>query len=266
MAEQLTARWYENVAARADEREALSAIFDDGITLDDNAVAAPLDLDTGADDAKLFEPGDKAVLQFALSPAYPLDAPATASVAWATAYRVPTSIKDHVDAAVAAALAASSGDAAIFSAVAAANDALNEEAERHAAAYASWRSAAPPITSREEVVWEGTELTRRLIYSHHIIAPSKRAGLRECAQILGVTTLVKIGWPGAICLEGPKDRVDAFVNHITRWRWKQLAVRGEQDADSRALPRVFLETSDMSAFAGHLRSAGLEELFLRLFK
>ena len=77
---------------------------------------------------------------------------------------------------------------------------------------------------------------------------------------------MKVGWPGAICLEGPKDRVDAFVNHITRWRWKQLAVRGEQDADSRALPRVFLETSDMSTFAGHLRHAGLEELFLRLFK
>ena len=103
-----------------------------------------------------------------------------------------------------------------------------------------------------EVEWIGTELTRRLIYSHHIIAPSKRAGLRECAQILGVTTLVKIGWPGAICLEGPKDRVDA-VNHITRWRWKQLAVRGEQDAETRALPRIFLETSDMSTFAGHLR-------------
>ena len=265
MAEQLTARWYENVAARTAEREALGAIFD-GITLNDNAVAAPLDLDAGADDSRLFEPGDKAVLQFALSPAYPLDEPATASVAWATAYRVPTSIKDHVDAAVAAALAASSGDAAIFSAVAAANDALSEEAERHVAAYASWRSAAPPITSREEVVWEGTELTRRLIYSHHIIAPSKRAGLRECAQILGVTTLVKIGWPGAICLEGPKDRVDAFVNHITRWRWKQLAVRGEQDAETRALPRIFLETSDMSTFAGHLRASGLEELFLRLFK
>ena len=105
-------------------------------------------------------------------------------MAWATAYRVPTTIKDHVDAAVAAALASSNGDAAIFTAVAAANDALSEEAERHAAAYASWRSAAPPVTSREEVV-EGTELTRRLIYSHHIIAPSKRAGLRECAQILG---------------------------------------------------------------------------------
>ena len=86
---------------------------------------------------------------------------------------------------------------------------------------------------------------------HH--RAEKRAGLRECAQILGVTTLVKIGWPGAICLEGPKDRVDAFVNHITRWRWKQLAVRGEQDAETRALPRIFLETSDMSTFAGHLR-------------
>ena len=265
MAEQLTARWYENVAARADEREALSAIFD-GITLNDNEVAAPLDLDASDDDATLFEPGDKAVLRFTLPPSYPLDAPATATISWATAYRVPTSIKDHVDAAVAAALAASSGDAAIFSAVAAANDALNEEAERHSTAYASWRSEAPPSTTREEVVWEGTELTRRLIYSHHIIAPSKRSGLRECAQILGVTTLVKIGWPGAICLEGPKDRVDAFVNHITRWRWKQLAVRGEQDAETRALPRIFLETSDMSTFAGHLRAAGLEELFLRLFK
>ena len=256
----------EYAAARADEREALSAIFD-GISLNDDTVAAPLDLDAGDDDATLFEPGDKAVLRFTLSPSYPLDAPAAAAVAWATAYRVPASIKDHVEAAVAAALASTSGDAAIFSAVAAANEALRDEAERHAAAYASWRSAAPPVTSREEVVWEGTtELTRRLIYSHHIIAPSKRSGLRECAQILGVTTLVKIGWPGAICLEGPKDRVDAFVNHITRWRWKQLAVRGEQDAETRALPRIFLETSDMSTFAGHLWAAGLEELFLRLFK
>ena len=255
----------ENAAARADEREALSAIFD-GVSLDDERVEAPLDLDAGEDDATLFETGDKAVLRFTLPQSYPLDAPATATVAWATAYRVPASVKDHVDAAVAAALASSNGDAAIFSAVAAANEALQNESERHAAAYASWRSAAPPVTERHEIVWEGTELTRRLIYSHHIIAPSKRSGLRECAQILGVTTLVKIGWPGAICLEGPKDRVDAFVNHITRWRWKQLAVRGEQDADERALPRIFLETSDMSTFAGHLRAAGLQELFLRLFK
>ena len=86
---------------------------------------------------------------------------------------------------MAAALAFSSGDAAIFSAVAAANDALNEEAERHAAAYASWRSAAPPVTSREEVVWEGTEPTRRLIYSHHIIAPSKRAACASARRSWG---------------------------------------------------------------------------------
>ena len=182
----------ENAAARADEREALSAIFD-GVSLDDERVEAPLDLDAGEDDATLFETGDKAVLRFTLPQSYPLDAPATATVAWATAYRVPASVKDHVDAAVAAALASSNGDAAIFSAVAAANEALQNESERHAAAYASWRSAAPPVTERHEIVWEGTELTRRLIYSHHIIAPSKRSGLRECAQILGVTTLVKIG-------------------------------------------------------------------------
>ena len=67
----------ENSAARADEREALSAIFD-GISLNDDTVAAPLDLDAGDDDAKLFETGDEATLRFTLSPAYPLDAPATA--------------------------------------------------------------------------------------------------------------------------------------------------------------------------------------------
>ena len=112
----------ENAAARADEREALSAIFD-GVSLDDERVEAPLDLDASDDDATLFEPGDHARLQFTLPPSYPLDASATAAVAWATAYRVPTSIKDHVEAAVAAALAAARGDAAIFSAVSTANDA-----------------------------------------------------------------------------------------------------------------------------------------------
>ena len=55
----------ENAAARADEREALSAIFD-GVSLDDERVEAPLDLDTGDDDATLFEPGGKAVLRFTL--------------------------------------------------------------------------------------------------------------------------------------------------------------------------------------------------------
>ena len=44
MAEQLTARLDENAAARADEREALTAIFD-GVSLDDERVEAPLDLD-----------------------------------------------------------------------------------------------------------------------------------------------------------------------------------------------------------------------------
>lgn len=261
----------ENAAARADEREALAAIFD-SISLNDTTVAAPLDLAAGDDDTTIFEPADTATLRFTLPPSYPLDGHASCAVEWATAYRVPPSVKDHVAAAVASSLAGAAGDASIFSAVDAANDALRDQSERHAAAYASFTADAPPVSSRAAVEWsvsvEGTAtaLTRRLIYSHHIIAPSKRAGLKECAQILGVTTFVKIGWPGCICLEGPTDRVDAFVNHISRWRWKQLAVRGEQDAEERALPRIFLETSDMSAFAGYLKDAGLEELFLRLFK
>lgn len=210
----------ENAAARADEREALAAIFD-SISLNDTTVAAPLDLAAGDDDTTLFEPADTTTLRFTLPPAYPLDGHATCAIEWATAYRVPPSIKDHVAAAVASSLAGAAGDASIFSAVDAANEAIGDQCERHAAAYASFTADAPPVSSRAAVEWsvvESAALTRRLIYSHHIIAPSKRAGLKECAQILGVTTFVKIGWPGCICLEGPADRVDAFVNHISRWR------------------------------------------------
>ena len=60
---ELAGRADENAAARADEREALSAIFD-GVSLNDESVEAPLDLDAGADDATLFEPGDKACLLY----------------------------------------------------------------------------------------------------------------------------------------------------------------------------------------------------------
>ena len=112
-------------------------------------------------------------------------------------------------------------------------------------------------------------LARRLIFSHHIIAPSKRAGLRQLAVSLGVTALVKIGWPGIIVLEGDADRVEAYVGAIQGWRWKKLAVRGEQeldDGEERALPRVFLELDDMSALAQIMRDAGLEDLFRRVFK
>ena len=40
----------ENAAARADEREALSSIFDGISLMNDERVEAPLDLDAGADD------------------------------------------------------------------------------------------------------------------------------------------------------------------------------------------------------------------------
>ena len=68
-------------------------------------------------------------------------------------------------------------------------------------------------------------------------------------------------------------RVETFISVIQGWRWKKLAVRGEQEVEGaagldalRALPPVFLELTDMSALASMLRAAGLEALFRRLFK
>ena len=269
----------ENAAARADEREALAAIFD-GLRMDDATVRAPLEVDAAEGDASLFEPGDAVALVFALPPGYPSRASPSVVAEYATQYRVPDNIKRRLGAAVADALAAAAGDAAIFDVVTAATDALRAESEQHAAAYASAEEAAAIVEARmalEDVEdpSDGCLLARRLIYSHHIIAPSKRAGLRELAVALGVTALVKIGWPGVIVLEGERGRVDAYVDCIQGWRWKKLAVRGEQEVvaepdgyldDVRALPRIFVETSDMSALASAMRDAGLEELFQRLFK
>ena len=50
--------------------------------------------------------------------------------------------------------------------------------------------------------------------------------------------------------QGPRRRLREPHHEVAV---EAVAVRGEQDAETRALPRIFLETSDMSTFAGHLR-------------
>ena len=116
-------------------------------------------------------------------------------------------------------------------------------------------------------------LGRRIIFSHHIIADSKRSAVRHVARDLGLGGISKIGWPGLILVEGEESACKLYVQAMQRLRWKQLTVRGEQQVkgdsgstiDSmRLLEKAFVEfgTDEMSAFAEHCRNKGLESLFL----
>jgi len=120
-------------------------------------------------------------------------------------------------------------------------------------------------------------LGRRIIYSHHIIANSKRRDLAILASQYKLGGYVKIGWPGVILIEGSESNCQSFVIEIKRWRWQQLQVRGEEqkvipsddDMDShRCLSMRFEELgeNDMSLFASYCREAGLEHLFLTCMK
>ncbi len=125
-------------------------------------------------------------------------------------------------------------------------------------------------------------LGRRIIYSHHIIANSKRRELANLASHYKLGGYLKIGWPGMILIEGSESSCQSFVNEIKRWRWQQLQVRGEEqmviplelDMDSnRRLPMQFMElgeNQDAEIIApfiqnnhGAVRHSGVHTSFLK---
>ena len=120
-------------------------------------------------------------------------------------------------------------------------------------------------------------LGRRIIYSHHIIAKSKRRGLSQLASQYKLGGFAKIGWPGVILIEGSETNCQLFVDEIKRWRWQNLQVRGEEklairegeDMEShRKLPLQFEEIGEdgMSLLASKCREAKMEHLFLTCMK
>ena len=124
---------------------------------------------------------------------------------------------------------------------------------------------------------QNAKLGRRCIYSHHIIANSKRKNLASLAHNYKLGGYVKIGWPGIILFEGLESSCQMVVDEIKSWRWQHLSIRVEEtsnipdghDIDEyRRLPKSFLELGedDMSILAQHCREAGLEHMFLQCLK
>lgn len=81
-----------------------------------------------------------------------------------------------------------------------------------------------------------------------------------------------------IVVEGEESSCEEFVSILRRWRWKHLAVRGEETLtvpkgatvnEERRLPLPFSELSEkegVSAVAKRCRELGLGELFATLLR
>ena len=121
-----------NAASRAEEREALAAIFGEACRVDGDRISLPLELRGGDDEDSLFGAGDAVALVLALPPGYPGDEAPAFDFEFATRERVPSGASDRLRAAVAEAVEASVGDASAFTAWSAANDALSDEIGRYA--------------------------------------------------------------------------------------------------------------------------------------
>ncbi|GAA5870394.1 hypothetical protein JCM16303_001988 [Sporobolomyces ruberrimus] len=73
------------------------------------------------------------------------------------------------------------------------------------------------------------QLAITLIWSHHLLATSKRKDIVAWSTELKLFGISKPGYPGVIVIEGSKENVDDFVWRIKQLQWKALQIRCEQD-------------------------------------
>ena len=123
-------------------------------------------------------------------------------------------------------------------------------------------------------------LGRKLIFSHHIIAKSKRKAVGDLAKDYKLGGYFKIGWPGIIIIEGREEDCQSFYDEIRRLRWQHLVLRGEDREeiapddkttdleDLRRFPVTMKELGEdkMSHLSEVCRKVGLHDLFLTSMK
>ncbi|CEM34052.1 unnamed protein product [Vitrella brassicaformis CCMP3155] len=131
-------------------------------------------------------------------------------------------------------------------------------------------AARPPAKQQQQ-------LGRRVCYSHHIRAETKRRYIIQWALELRLGGFSKIGYPGVVIVEGPEEGCMEYITRLQRLRWKHFVVRGEEIIDvpaskclddMRRLPRGFEELGPkgMGRMADECRKAGLGALFLTCMK
>mmetsp|Transcript_16714 Transcript_16714/g.25249 ORF Transcript_16714/g.25249 Transcript_16714/m.25249 type:complete len:477 (-) Transcript_16714:19-1449(-) len=111
---------------------------------------------------------------------------------------------------------------------------------------------------------------RKLLYSHHIIAKSKRKAIGDLAKEYKLGGYFKIGWPGIIIIEGEEENCNHFCDEIRSMRWQYLVIRGEEREEVvttigalRRFPLKMTELGEdqMSQLSELCQEAGLDDLF-----
>ncbi|GAB67225.1 hypothetical protein PCYB_112460 [Plasmodium cynomolgi strain B] len=116
-----------------------------------------------------------------------------------------------------------------------------------------------------------------MTYSHHRRVLVKRTYIIKWAKELKIGGYSKIGYPGIIICEGPKEEVDFYINSLNKLRWKHFDCRGMDDIvlkeyedldDARVLPRNMheLDPKGMSTLSNICTECGLRDLFLTSMK
>lgn len=68
-------------------------------------------------------------------------------------------------------------------------------------------------------------MLRLIIWSHHLLAPSKRRDLSSLCSSLRLWGLFKVGYPGYLCFEGRTSDVEEALKEVKTWQWHAIAVR-----------------------------------------
>ncbi|GJN92109.1 hypothetical protein Rhopal_005138-T1 [Rhodotorula paludigena] len=140
------------------------------------------------------------------------------------------------------------------------------------------------------------QLKTVLLWSHHLLATSKRKDIVAWSTELELYGLSKPGYPGVIIVEGLAHNADEFVCRIKQLQWKALQVRCEldgpvvvppEDLDAKEAPRWAVrrrshlgsvldpdekgkicvrEMEGLNEVGEIMRAAGLEDVFLTALK
>ncbi|GAA5997175.1 uncharacterized protein JCM10292_000077 [Rhodotorula paludigena] len=140
------------------------------------------------------------------------------------------------------------------------------------------------------------QLKTVLLWSHHLLATSKRKDIVAWSTELELYGLSKPGYPGVIIVEGLAHNADEFVYRIKQLQWKALQVRCEldgpvvippEDLDAKEAPRWAVrrrshlgsvldpdardkicvrEMEGLNEVGEIMRAAGLEDVFLTALK
>ncbi|CAO1630925.1 unnamed protein product [Parajaminaea phylloscopi] len=68
-----------------------------------------------------------------------------------------------------------------------------------------------------------------IFWSHHLIANSKRRDFASWSTELGLWVLLKIGWPGYICIQGLHEDVYEMVRRVKGLQWAAIQIKWEEE-------------------------------------